>query len=194
MAGWLVTTAVTAGAVDTGKYPRLRTLSDAVARGCLLLDLAAARLVLPEGSALHAATAQSGFPPADAILQAVQAADGPSQLHSLIRRGPVGMKHVIDEFVARGWWSAVHPRWRVRRRYVPTDLVSTGVHDFAADELARLLLMLFDGSTDADDIEQEIANGRYGPATWLAAPVLHELAGLRAWLSAVAATNPHSGG
>jgi hypothetical protein len=85
------------------------------------------------------------------------------------------------------------PTWRLRRRYVPTDLMSSGVRDTVADELARLLFTLFDESIDTDDIEREIATGRYGPATWLAGPVLHELAELRAWLAALAATNPQSG-
>ena len=193
MSSWLVTSAVTAGAVQAGKYPRLRYLSDAIVRACLLLDLALARLILAEGSSLHAATAQSGFPPADLMLEAVTAAPRP-QLHTSISRGPVRMQHVIDEFVARGWWSHVRPPRRLRRRYEPTDLTSAGVRNVVADELANVLLMLFDGSIDTDDIEAEVARGQYGPATWLAGPVLRELAELRAWLHAVAATNPQSGG
>jgi hypothetical protein len=196
--GWSVTTAFAEAAVRTGRYPRLRHLPNAIVRGALLLDLALARLVTPAGRGLHASAPQSGFPPADRLLGAIVVADA-ADLGQLVWRAPVGMEQVIAEFVSRGWWErAPAPWWRRRPRYRPTDLISAGVRDPKAEQLVRVMMALFDGTADTDameaDVQAEADAGRFGPASWLAPAVLHELVELRSWLDAVGTMPQTTGG
>lgn len=195
MARWDVTTTFADALVRSRTYPRARRLANAAARGALLLDLAAARLVLDRDGHLHATNRQCGFSPADALLAAITDAAGANvDVIQLVWRSSVGMDEVITELVTRGWWERT-PRqlWRLRRRYRPTHLLDVTVRDQAAASLARLLMALFASTTDTDDVEAEASSTDFGAATWLVVPVIHELVELRWWLEAAVTTHQPSG-
>lgn len=146
-------------------------------------------MVLAHDGHLYASTPHSGFAPADTLLAAT-ASGTSADLAPLLWRSPVGMDDVIAELAARRWWEPVPRRpWRWRTGYRPSALLIGSVHDPGAVALTELLMMLFRSSTDTDDLELTAARTDFGSATWLVAPVLHELVELRAWLQAAVTTH-----
>jgi hypothetical protein len=166
----------------------MRRLANAAACGALLLDLATARMAFTRGGYLCARAVRAGFAPADTLLATIDN-EPDVNLARLVWHAPAGMNEVIAELVTRHWWEPEPRRpWRLRTRYRPTDLLTASVRNPQTAGLSRLLTMLFSATTDTDDIESEAAHTDFGPATWLAYPVVHELVALKWWLQAAATT------
>ncbi len=180
-----VTELLTVEFVDDHGRPRHGGFTDAQLRAGMLVDLAAAGLIVGREGVPRAVTGSSDFAPADTLLEFVARQAGISWL---ICRGAVGMPQVREALVASGVWvprrqhSWFHHEYDVVRTVNPPR-----TRPAWAERAARFIGLTDDLSIDRDDLQQQVrAAGFDSAVAWVIAPIVDELIDLRLWRAATA--------